>query len=140
GDDDGTARILGVGNGLFGLRHHAVVGGHHQDHDVRALGTARAHLRERFVTRRIEEGDATAVRLHRVGTDVLGDAASFACGHLGTADLVEQARFAVVDVTHDRHDGCAGLAFGIVSVGLTALCRGDGFVFTDCNVFDVPTE
>jgi hypothetical protein len=41
--NDRNARRLGVGNGFLGLRHHAVVGRHHQDDDVRALGAARAH-------------------------------------------------------------------------------------------------
>ena len=42
---------------LDGLRHHAVVRRHHEDHDVRGLGAAGAHGREGFVTRRVEEGD-----------------------------------------------------------------------------------
>ena len=39
-----------------------------------------------------------------VGADVLGDAASFARGHIGLADRVEQRGLAVVDVTHDGDD------------------------------------
>ena len=37
-----------------------------------------------------------------VRADVLGDAAGFAGGHLGAADVVEQRGLAVVDVAHDR--------------------------------------
>ena len=35
----------------------AVIGGHHQHDDVGHVGTARAHLGEGRVARRIEEGD-----------------------------------------------------------------------------------
>ena len=45
-----------------------------------------------------------AVEVDLVGTDVLGDTAGLAGDDVGLADLVEQKRLAVVDVTHDRHD------------------------------------
>ena len=41
---------------------------------------------------------------HLVGADVLGDAAGLALADVGLADRVEQARLAVVDVTHDGDD------------------------------------
>ena len=44
------------------------------------------------------------VRLDLVGADVLRDAAGLAAGDVRLADLVEQARLAVVDVTHDGDD------------------------------------
>jgi len=40
-----------------------------------------------------------------VRPDVLGDATGFTGDDVGLADLVEQQRLAVVDVTHDGHDG-----------------------------------
>ena len=43
-------------------------------------------------------------RLHLVRADVLRDAAGFAAGDVRLADLVEEGRLAVVDVTHDRDD------------------------------------
>ena len=52
----------------------------------------------------IEEGDPTAFGFDLVGADVLRDAAGFASGHVCIADPIEQAGFAVVDVTHDRDD------------------------------------
>ena len=48
-------------DGLKRLRHHAVVGGHHQHDDVGDLGAAGTHAGERFVTRRIEEHDLAAI-------------------------------------------------------------------------------
>ena len=61
---------------------------------------------------RVEEDDATAVVLDLARTDVLGDATRLTRCHFGTAHGVEQARLAVVDVTHDRHDGRAGHQVG----------------------------
>ena len=60
--------------------------------------------RERLVARRVEEHDGAVRRLHLVGADVLRDAARFAAGDVRLADLVEEARLAVVDVTHDGDD------------------------------------
>ena len=55
--DDGHAGGPGVADGLFGLRHDAVVGGHHQHGDVGDVGPAGPHLGEGLVARRIDEGD-----------------------------------------------------------------------------------
>ena len=77
-DDDRHAGRLGVRDRFLGLRHHAVVGRDHQDHDVGRLGAARAHRRERLVARRVEEGDHAARRLDVIGADVLRDAAGLA--------------------------------------------------------------
>ena len=97
----GRSRVL---DRFFRLRHDAVVSGDHEYHDVGRLCTARAHRGERRVTGRIEERDATLRNLHVVRTDVLRDAARFAARDARLADVVEQRRFAVVDVTHDRDD------------------------------------
>ena len=100
--DDRRAGRLGVIDGLDGLGHHAVVGRHHQHHDVGDVGAARPHGREGRVAGRVEEGDPLAVRqAHLVGADVLGDAAVLAGRHVGGAQRVEQAGLAVVDVAHD---------------------------------------
>jgi hypothetical protein len=42
---------------LDGLRHHAVVGRHHQDDDVGGLGAAGTHGGERRVAGGVQEGD-----------------------------------------------------------------------------------
>ncbi len=47
-DDDWHAGRLGVADGLDGLRPHAVIGGHHDDGDVRDFGAARTHCAERL--------------------------------------------------------------------------------------------
>ena len=88
---------------LTGLRHHAVIGGHHQDDDVGGLGTARPHGREGLVTRGVEERDHAASCLHMVGANMLGDAAGLTRGHLGAANVIQQRGFTVVNVAHDSH-------------------------------------
>ena len=60
GHDDRNLGRLGVIDRFKRLRHHAVVGGNHDHHDVRHLGAASAHARKRFVTRRVEEDDLAA--------------------------------------------------------------------------------
>ena len=116
---------LGVIDGLHRLRHHAVVGGHHQHHQVGDLGAACAHGREGLVARRIDEGDLLAVgRHHLIGADVLRDASGLAGHDIGLANGIEQRGLAVVDVAHDGHDRRARV---LVFVGI----GGAGEAFLD---------
>ena len=78
-----------------------------------ALRAARTHRGKRFVARRIEEGDHAARRLDVIGADMLGNAAGFAGGNLGAADVVQQRGLAVVDVAHDGDHRCARQRFHI---------------------------
>jgi hypothetical protein len=56
-DHDRHLGRLGVVERLDRLRHDAVVGRHHQDHDVGGLGTTGTHGGERLVTRGVDERD-----------------------------------------------------------------------------------
>ncbi len=104
---NGHVGRLRVVDGLHRLRHHAVIGGHHQDRDVGGLGTAGTHGGERLVTRGVDEGDqplaALEINADLVGADVLGDATGLALADAGVSDGVQQAGLTVVDVTHDGH-------------------------------------
>src|SRR5690606_37012557 len=102
-DDQRNARGLGMLHRFFGLRHDAIIGCHHQDHDIGGLGTTGTHGGKRRVAGGVQEGDHAAIRFHMVGTDVLGDTTRFTGGHLGAADVVEQRGLAMVNVTHDGH-------------------------------------
>ena len=109
-------------DGLHGLGHDAVLGGHHQDGDVRDHGAAGAHGGEGLVTRGIQEGDGLSVHQHLIGADVLGNAAGLAAGHMGVANVVQQTGLAVVNVTHDHHHGGAGhQILGLVLVVINEL-------------------
>ena len=72
GNNDGHLGGLGMVDGLNGLGHHAVVGGHHQHGDVRSLGAPGAHGGKRLMAGRIQEGDGAAVDLHGIGADCAG--------------------------------------------------------------------
>ena len=97
----GGARVL---DRFDRLRHHAVVGRDHQDHDVGESGAARAHRTECGVAWRIEETDHALAGFDVVRADVLGDAASLAGCDLGAADVIQQRSLAVIDVAHDGHN------------------------------------
>ena len=107
GDNDGHIRGARVRDRFFGLRHHAVVRAHHEHHDIGNLCAARAHARERFVARRVNEHDSPIAHVHFIGADMLRDSARFSCGDFGFADGVEQAGFAVVHVAHHGNHGRA---------------------------------
>jgi hypothetical protein len=78
-NDHRHAGGLGVVDRLHRLRLQPVVRGHDQHDDVRHIGAAGAHLGERFVARRIEEGDLRLVgQAHLIGADMLRDAAGLA--------------------------------------------------------------
>ena len=132
GDDDGNLGGLGVVDRLDGLRLDAVLRRNDEDGDIRDHRTAGAHGGERLMARGIEEGDGLALDLHLIGADVLGDAARLAGGNVGVADIVEQARLAVVDVTHDDDDRRAGLELVgavLVIVDELFLDRHDNLLF-----------
>ena len=108
GDHDRDLGRLGVGDGLDGLGHDAVIGGHDQDHDVRHVGSAGPHGGEGLVAGRVDERDRLAVVLNLVGADVLRDAAALALHDIGLADAVQQRGLAMVDVAQDRDDRGSG--------------------------------
>ena len=103
-DDKRNLRGPGVRDGFDRLRHDAVVCRDNEHHDIRDLGAASAHQRERFVARRIEERDLAVLHLHLIGADVLRDAAVFLFGHAALPDRIQQRGLSVIDVTHDRDD------------------------------------
>ena len=86
------------------LGHYAVVGSHHHDGDVGHPGATGTHGGERLVARRVQEHDPLPVASDLARADVLGDPATLAGRDLRGPDGVEQARLAVVHVTHDGDD------------------------------------
>ena len=96
---------------FFGLRHHAVVSGNNQYHDVGQLSTACTHGGKRRMPRSIQEGHHAIVGFNVVGTDMLGNATRFTGCHLGATDVVKQRGLAVVNVTHDSYHRCTANLF-----------------------------
>ena len=75
---DGHASRFRVLDGFLGLRHHAVVCRHHQNHDIGGFRAPCTHCREGLVAGGVQERDHAARCFDVVGTNVLGDAAGFA--------------------------------------------------------------
>ena len=92
---------LGVGDGLDGLRHDAVVGGDHEHDDVGHIGALRTHRGERLMARRVHKGDGAAVGFDLVGADMLGNAATLGLDDVRLANAVQQRGLSVVDVAQD---------------------------------------
>ena len=135
-EDDRHVGGGSVVDSFHGLGHDAVVGGHDDDTDVGDLGAAGTHGGERFVARGVEEGDVTAVaEAHRVGADVLSDAAGLTGDDVRLADVVQQRGFAVVDVTHDGDNRRTGY-----EVFLLVLFLLDGVGHFGGDVFGVEAE
>ncbi len=106
-DDRNTCR-LGMVDRFNRLRHHAVIGSHHEDGNVGRLRTTGTHCSKGSVARRIDEGDLLAVLLDLISTDMLGDATGFARNNIGVTDRIKQRGLAVIDVTHNGHDRRTG--------------------------------
>jgi hypothetical protein len=79
-DDERDVRSLRVMDRLDRLRHHTVVRGDDQNHQIGDLRTARAHRSECLVARGVEERDDPARSGHVVRADVLRDPARLARG------------------------------------------------------------
>ena len=102
------------------LRHDAVVGRDHQDHEVGHLGAARAHRGEGGVAGRIDEGDLAALRRgHLIGADMLGDAAGFAARPRWSARIASSSEvlpwstWPMMVTTGGRGSSVAGIVGGV---------------------------
>ena len=92
-----------------GLGHNTVIRRNNKDCNIGAESSSGAHGGERFMTGGVKEGDVSAaLGLNSVCTDVLGDAAGFACGNVRLTDNVKDGGFAVVNVTHYAYNRVAG--------------------------------
>src|SRR5439155_11967426 len=97
-------------DGFKRLRHYAIISSYDKNHNIGCLRTASAHAGKRFVSRRVEEHDLTAVSWRLlilngdfVRTNVLRDSSGFAFGYAGRSDRIEQRRLAMINVPHDRN-------------------------------------
>ena len=116
GHHDGYTGRFCMLDSFAGLRHHAVIGRNHQNHDVGGLRASGTHGRESLVTRRIQKGHHAARSFHVVGANVLGNAAGLTRRHFGCADVVEQRGLAMVNVAHDGDHRCARQGFSLLAL------------------------
>ena len=103
-DEDRHFRFARLPDRLVGLGPDSFVACDDEDDDVGDVGAARAHFRERFVSWSVENRHLSCRRLYFERADVLRDGARLSGDSVGFSDRVDQARFAVVDVTHERND------------------------------------
>ena len=125
-NDHVNAGGLGVVDGFNGLGHDTVIGSNHQDSDIGGLGTAGTHGGERLMSGGIQEGNVTAVQVHTVRTDVLGNTAGLAGGYAGVTDGIQKRGLTVVNVAHYAHNGCAGFQILRVLLGFAEQLFFDG--------------
>ena len=79
-----------MADGLFGLRHHLVIGRNNDNNNIGDFGTPGTHGRKSFVARCIQKGNVFVVwKGHFISTDVLCDSPRFASDHIGLADIVK---------------------------------------------------
>lgn len=91
-------------NGFFGLRHHAIVCGNHQDDNVGTLCPASTHGSESCMARSIQEGDLSAFQFHLISPDMLRYAACLAFSDICMTNRIQKGGLAVVYVSEDGHD------------------------------------
>ena len=105
GHDDRHASGSGMAQSFFRLRHYTVVGRHHQYGNIGHVSAASSHFSKGLMARRVDEGNRAAVLIDAIRANVLCDTAALATGDVDADDLVQQRRFAVVDVPQESDDG-----------------------------------
>ena len=85
--------------GLGGLWHNTIVGCDYKNDHICHIGAARPHSGKSLVSRRVKECNFFAVQFDLIRADMLSNSARFAVSYLGRPYPVEQAGFAVVNVS-----------------------------------------
>ena len=107
---------------LYRLRLNTIVSRHHDDHHISQNRSVLPQCSKRFVTRCIKQRDYSAVTLCLIGANVLRDTTSFTLSSLFIQDGVKQARFTVVNVSHNRYDRWARYSFVCQLMHMTQWC------------------
>ena len=125
-----------MGDSLFRGRHHRVIGCDDDDCDIRNLCTAGTHGRKRLVSRCVKECYPTSVaQLHVIRSYVLRDTSGLTGNHVGVADVVEQRRLTVVDVSHDGNNRSTRH-----KVVLVVLLFTDSLLHLSAHIFGLESE
>ena len=137
-DDNRNFCRTGMADGLFGLRHDAVVGCHDQHGNVGHVSAAGAHLGKGFMAGSVDERNLPAVFVDGVGTNVLGDAAALAAHDVDADDVVQERSLTMVDVPQESNHRRARRQRGLVVLLLANLpeqlvFEGDRFLEFDIH-------
>ena len=113
-DTAGDAEQIDDGEMLAGLRHDAVVGGDHQQHEIDAGGAGQHVVDEFFVARHVDEAEHGTVQRRQIGeAEIDGNAARlffFQPVGIDAGQRAHQRGLAVIDVAggSDDHDAGSG--------------------------------
>ena len=116
---------------FFCLRHHVVIGSYDNDYHVSYLRTTCTHSRKCFVSRSIQERNATSIlQFHVICTNVLCDTSGLTRNYICFTDIVQQRSLTVVYVTHHGNNRCTRLQiFFRISLFLYSLCYFRTYIF-----------
>ena len=128
-DAAGDAEQIDDGEMLAGLRHDAVVGGDHQQHEIDAGGAGQHVVDEFLVPRHVDEAEHGAVRRRQIGeAEIDGNAARlFFLEPVGidAGQRAHQRGLAVIDVAGGSDDHGAGSGKGAAARrSASAICSG----------------
>ena len=101
GNHDLYASSLCMVDGLYRLRHYAIVRGNYKNRDIRGACATHTHSRERLMSRRIQKRDLFSVYFYYICSNVLRNSAGFPVDYIGMADRIQKGGLAVVNVAHD---------------------------------------
>ncbi len=107
---------------LGGLRLNAVVACDYQDDHIGCFGAARTHRAKRCVSWSIQEAHHPVIGVDVVGANMLCDATRFVRGDSRFANIIEQRRFTVVDVSHHSNHRCTR-DFDFADLGCQRFCK-----------------
>ncbi len=129
-DAAGDAEQVDDGEMLAGLRHDAVVGGDHQQHEIDAGGAGQHVVDEFLVPRHVDEAEHGAVRRRQIGkAEIDGNAARFFFLEpvgIDAGQRAHQRGLAVVDMAGGSDDHGAGSGKGAPARrSASAICAGE---------------
>gem|GEM_PF-2495655 len=104
GNDDRCVTSFGVVDGFNGLLFDTIICCDYDDDNISDLTTSCSQRREKFVTWRIDKRDFFMIFSDLTSSDALSDTSLFFAGDLSTADIIQQCRLTVIDVSHHRDD------------------------------------
>ena len=101
GNDNFNTGRLCMTDGLYRLRHNAIIGSNYQNRNIRRLGATQTHSSERFMSRSIEESNFFTLYIYHISANMLSDTAGLSCSDMGITDSIQNGRFTVVNMAHN---------------------------------------
>ncbi len=93
-----------MADSLHGLRHNTVVCSHHENGNIRCIGSAHTHCSKCFMARCIQKCNLFSVTLYHISADVLSDASCFPVDDMSIPDRIQQRSFSMIHMSHYTHN------------------------------------